>query len=121
VATRRHCRPQERRRPHRNFGRWTEEIRAAGDVGKGLVDGNSLDKGSEIVEHFDGGIAQPLVVLEMAADKDEVRTEVARLPSRHPATNSEGPRLVRSRKHDPPPTAMGLPRKDGLSSCSTEA
>jgi hypothetical protein len=39
------------------------------NVGKGLVDGNPLDEGREIVDHLDGGIAQPLVVLEMAADK----------------------------------------------------
>jgi hypothetical protein len=52
---------------------------AARDVGKGLVDGNPLDEGREIVDHLDGGIAQPLVVLEMAANKSELRTELARL------------------------------------------
>ena len=56
---------------------------AARDVGKGLVDRNPLDAGREIFDHLDGRITQPLVVLEMAADKDEVRTELARLLSRH--------------------------------------
>jgi hypothetical protein len=67
----------------RNFYRRTEEMSAACDVGKGLVNGNPLDKGREIVDHLDGGIAQPLVVVEMAADKGELRTGFARLPSRH--------------------------------------
>jgi hypothetical protein len=61
------------------IGRRTEEMGAARDVGKGLVDGNPLDEGREIVDHLDGGIAQPLVVLEMAANKSELRTELARL------------------------------------------
>src|SRR6202011_5966998 len=81
-------------RPHaapdcsRNFGRRTEEMGAPSDVGKGLVDGNPLDEGREIVDHLDGGIAQPLVVLEVAVDKSELRTELARLPSRHAAADS---------------------------------
>jgi hypothetical protein len=72
-----------------NFGRRTEEMRAAHDVGKGLVDGNPLDEGREIVDHLDGGIAQPLVVFEMAADKNELRTDFARLPSWHAAAHPE--------------------------------
>ena len=74
---------------------------AARDVGKGLVDGNALDEGREIVEHVDGGIAQPLVVLEMAVDKDQLRTELARPPSRHAPADSEGPGFVRRSQHDP--------------------
>ena len=54
----------------------TEEMGAARHVGEGLVDGDPLDEGREIAEHLDGGVAQPLVVLEMAADKDEVRNRV---------------------------------------------
>ena len=72
------------------------------NVGKGLVDGNPLDEWREIIEHLDGGIAQPLVLLEMAADKDQLRTELARPPSRHAAADPEGPGFVRSGKHDPP-------------------
>ena len=74
---------------------------AARDVGKGLVDGNPLDEGREIAEHLDGGVAQPLVVLEMAADKNELRTELARPPSRHAAADPEGLGFVGSGKHDP--------------------
>ena len=56
-------------RPHaapdcrRDFRGRTEEMGAACDVGKGLVDGNPFDEGREIVDHLDGGIAQPLVLL----------------------------------------------------------
>src|SRR5437016_12400071 len=74
---------------------------AARDVGKGLVDGNPLDQRREIVDHLDSGIAQPLVVLEMAIDKNELRTEPARLPSRHAAADPEGLGFVRSGKHNP--------------------
>ena len=63
---------------------------AARDVGKGLVDGDPLDQRREIIEHVDGSIAQPLVLLEMATDKDQLRTEFARPPSRHAAADSEG-------------------------------
>ena len=64
------------------------------DVREGLVDGYPLDEGREIIEHLDRSISQPLVILEMAADKDQVRTKLARPPSRHAATNSEGLRFV---------------------------
>src|SRR5258706_6372035 len=81
---------------------------AARDVGKGLVDGNPLDEGREIADHFDGGVAQPLVFLEMPADKGESRTEFARLPSRHAAADPEGPGFVRSRKHNPTTDGNGF-------------
>jgi hypothetical protein len=44
------------------------------------------------------GVAQPLVFLEMASDKNKLRTEFARLPSRYPAANPEGLGFVRSGK-----------------------
>jgi hypothetical protein len=47
-------------------------------------------RGVKSLEHFDGGIAQS-VILEMAVDKYELRTEFARLPSWHPAADSGGP------------------------------
>ena len=40
---------------------------------------SSKGKGREIADHLDGGVAQPLVFLEMLADKGELRTELARL------------------------------------------
>jgi len=78
------------------------------DVGKGLVDGNPLDEGREIVDYLDDGGAKPLVVLEMAADKSELRTELARLPSRHAAVHPEGLGFIRSGKHNPTPDGDGL-------------
>jgi hypothetical protein len=81
---------------------------AARHVRKGLIDGHSLDQGREIIEHVDGGIAEPLVVLEMAADKDRLRTQLARPPSRHAAADSEGLGFVGSGEHDPAPDRDGL-------------
>ena len=81
---------------------------AARDVGKGLVDGNPLDEGREIADHFDGGVAQPLIFLEMPADKGELRTEFARLPSGHAAADPEGLGFVRSGKHNPTADGYGF-------------
>src|SRR6266446_6577769 len=91
-----------------NFGRRTEEMGATRHIRKGLIDGNSLDQGREIIEHVDGGIAQPLVVLEMAADKDQLRTQLARPPGRHTAADSERFSFVGSSEHDPAPDRNGL-------------
>ncbi len=74
---------------------------AARDIGEGLVDRDPLDQRREILEHLDGGVAQPLVVLEMAADEDQVRTQRPRLPSRHAAADSEGLGFVGRREHHP--------------------
>src|SRR3954465_5039522 len=73
----------------------------ASNVGEGLVDGNPLHERREIADHLDGGIAQPLVVLEMAADKNEMPAELARLPSRHAAADPECPSFIRSGEHNP--------------------
>src|SRR5271170_1696484 len=61
-----------------------------GQTRLGFVDGNPLNEGREIADHLDGGIVQPLVVAEMAADKSELRTEFACLPSWHAAVDPEG-------------------------------
>src|SRR6516164_2305010 len=74
-------------------------MRAAGNVGEGLVDGDALDGRREIAQDGDGGIAEPLVFVEMSADKNEVGTELPRTPSRHAASYAEGPRFVRGREH----------------------
>ena len=57
----------------RDFFRRPEQMRAAGYVGKGLVDGDALDQRRESVEDADGGVTKPLILLEMPSDKDEVR------------------------------------------------
>ena len=76
------------------FRQRTEEMGAARDVGKGLVDGNPLDERCEIIEHVYGSITQPLVILEMATHKDQLRTKLASPPSRHTAADSKGPGFV---------------------------
>jgi hypothetical protein len=81
---------------------------AARNVGKGLVDGNPLYEGREIADHLDGGVAEPLVFLEIPAYKRELRTEFARLPSRHPATDPEGLGFIGSGKHNPTTNGNGL-------------
>ena len=74
---------------------------AARDVSKGLVDGNPLDEGREIADHFDGGVAQPLVFPKMPTDESKLRAELARLPSRHAAADPEGLGFVGSGNHNP--------------------
>src|SRR4051794_17825776 len=64
-----------------DLSRRAEEMGAPRDVGEGFVDGNPLDQRSEIIENADGRITQPLIFLEMAADKDQVRTKLARTPT----------------------------------------
>ena len=91
-----------------NFSRRTEQMGAARNVAKGLVDRNPLDQRREVADHLDGGIAQPLVILEMAADKSELRTELARLPSRHAAADPKGLGFVGSGKHNPATDGDGL-------------
>src|SRR5215831_9675386 len=73
----------------RDLRRRTKEASAPHNVSKGLVDGNPFDERSEIVEHIDGSIAQPLVIVEMPADKDQLRTQLTGPPSRHTATDSK--------------------------------
>ena len=81
---------------------------AARNVGKGLIDGNPLDEGREIIDYLDGGVAQPLVFLEMAANKNELRAELARLPSRHTPADPEGLGFVGSGEHNSATDGDGL-------------
>ena len=69
-------------------------MRAAGDVGEGLVDRDALDQRGEVAEDGDRGVAEPLVVAEVPADEDEVGTELPRRASGHAAADPEGLRLV---------------------------
>src|SRR5215510_10500619 len=75
-------------------------MRTPRDVGESLVDGDALDGWREVAQDCDGGIAEPLVFVEMAADKHEVGTELPRAPSRHAASYAEGPRFVRGGEND---------------------
>jgi hypothetical protein len=67
---------------------------ATHDVGEGLVDRDTLDQGREVVEYLHRGVAQPRVFLEMTADEDELRAELAGAPSRHAALHPERLGLV---------------------------
>ena len=59
------------------------------NVSKGFIDGNPLDKRGEIIEHIDGSIAQPLIILEMPVDKDQLWTQLTSPPSRHAAADTK--------------------------------
>ena len=97
-----------RRIAPRYFGGRAEQMRAAGNIGKSFVDGNALDQRGEIVEHRDDRIAEPLVVAKMAADKDQVRAELARPEARHAAGDPEGLGFVGSGQHDAAADGDGL-------------
>jgi hypothetical protein len=73
---------------------------AARNVGEGLIDGNPLNEGRKIINYLDGRIAQPLVVLEMAANKNELRAEIACPSAWHTPADPVGPGFVRSSEHD---------------------
>src|SRR3982075_1544636 len=77
-----------------NFSGRTEEMGAPRGVGEGFVDGNPPDEGGEIIEHIDGSITQPLVILEMATDKDQLRTKLTSPSSWYAAADPEGPGFV---------------------------
>src|SRR5438876_2826089 len=75
-------------------------MRAPCNVGEVLVYGDALDGRREIAQDSNGGVAEPLVFVEMSADKHEAGTELPRAPSRHAAVYTEGPRFVGGREHD---------------------
>ena len=77
-----------------NLLRRAEEMGAPHAVGEGFVDGNPLDERGEIIEHVDGSITQPLVILEMATDKDQLRTKLTSPSSWHAAADAERPGFV---------------------------
>src|SRR6476659_7272387 len=75
-------------------------MRTPCNVGEGLVDRDALDGRREIAQDSDGGVTEPLVFVEMSADKHEVWTELPRASSRHAASYAEGPRFIGGREHD---------------------
>src|SRR5262245_39898303 len=75
-------------------------MRATGNVSEGLVDGDALDGRREVAQDSDGRVAEPLVFVEMPADKNEVGTELPRASSGHAASHAEDSRFVRGREHD---------------------
>src|SRR5436853_3671827 len=80
----------------RNLRWWTKETFTPSDIGERLVNGEPLDEGREIAHHLNGGVAQPFVLLEVAIDETQLRTELARLSSRHSTPDTESLALVGS-------------------------
>src|SRR4030095_13028807 len=64
--------------------------------------------GRVIAQDSDGGVAEPLVFVEMSADKNEAGTELPRARPRHPASYAEGPRCVGGREHNAAADRNGL-------------
>jgi len=93
---------------------------AARNIRKSPV-GNPFDQRREIANHLDRSIAQSLIFPKMPDDKKELRTQLARAPPRHAAAYPERLASQDAASTTPPPTAIGLPRNEGSSSCSTEA
>src|SRR5206468_2319016 len=92
----------------RDLRRRTEKVGAPRNFSKGLVDGNPFDERSEIIEYIDGSIAQPLVILEMPADKDQLWTKLTSPPSRHTATDPKRLSFVRGGEHHPAANGDGF-------------
>ena len=72
-----------------DLGGGTEEVRRAPDVDEGLVDRDLLHGRRDVVEDGHRGVAEALIVAEMAADKDELRTQLSGLSTRHAAADTE--------------------------------
>ena len=104
-----------------DLGRRAEEMRAAGDVGEGLVDRDALDQRGEVAEDGDRGVAEPLVVAEVPADEDEVGTELPRRASGHAAADPEGLGLVGGGEDDAAADGDRPAAEARVQSCSTEA
>ena len=73
------------------------------NVGESLVDRDPLDQRREVAQYPDRGVAEPLVLLEVPADEDQVGAKRSRPPSRHAAVDAEGLRFVRRREHHAAP------------------
>src|SRR5262245_38163828 len=77
-----------------NLRRWPKETLRASHVGEGLVDGEPFHERREISEYLDGGIAEPLIFIEVAGHEAQLRAEFARPSCRHTTPDSEGLCLV---------------------------
>ena len=91
-----------------DLSRLAEEVGAAFNVRESLINRNPLNERREIVEHFDGGVAEALVLLEMPIDENKLRTNLLRPPPRHAAANAESLRLVRCGEHNSTADRDGL-------------
>jgi len=76
---------------------------APGHIRKGLVDRQPLHQGCVVADDLDSGIAQPLVLAEMAPHECELWTQLPRVPPGHTTTHAEGSRLIGRSQHDAAP------------------
>ena len=81
-----------------DLGRKAEEMRATRDVNEGLVDRDPLHERRKVAEDGDGRVAEALIVAEVPADEDELRTQLARLPPGHAAVDTVSLGFVGSRE-----------------------
>jgi hypothetical protein len=84
-------------------------VRAAGNVGESLVDRDPLDRRGEVAQYPDGGVSEPLVLLEVSADEHQAGAKCSRLPTRHAAVHAERLRFIGRRQHHAAPYRDRLP------------
>ena len=92
-----------------------EEVRRAGDVEKGLVDGDAFDERRVAGEHRKGRLGDLAVDVHARPHEDTVRTLRVGRAARHSGAHAERPRLVGAGGDD---TALvrARPDDDGLAS-----
>jgi hypothetical protein len=77
-------------------------------------DEKPLNEWREIANHSDGGVAQSLVLLEMSAHENELRTELMRPPSCHSAMDSKSLGFVGRGEHHSAAYRDGLASQRGI-------
>jgi hypothetical protein len=82
-----------------------EQMRASSYIREGFIDGNALHEGRVIGHDPNGGIPQPLVLVETTSYKNQVPAELASLASGHAALNPEALGFIGRCQHYP--TANG--------------
>ena len=82
-----------------HVGRRTEQMDRSANIGEGFVDRNPLDERGEVAHDVDGGIAEPLVLLVVAADELQVWAQLAGEAPRHAAADSKRLGFVGRRQH----------------------
>ncbi len=85
-----------------NGSRRSKQSGGTRDVEETLVDGDPLNQGSEVAKDSHHRVAQTLVLTEVSADELDGRAQLTSPPARHPASDSVGPGLVRSRQDHAP-------------------
>ena len=76
-----------------------EQVLAAGYIGKSFVDRDALDQRRVVTKNVDRRVAQPLVVVEMAAGEDQLGAEFLGRPAGHAAMHTEGLGFVGGSQH----------------------